>query len=173
MMKVSPNPSHNRFISADDSGMMHGASLQNRSYRENSSPLAKMKSNNLGVLQSFGLAANNKFSSKRINSGNALEFPTEKRQRRSSYMFKNSNKGIGSFHNSDLIGHSSRSNVKGSIRRSFMDTHDFGAARKSSVNRKSDFKKDDNNSIGTDYSDDDMKDIEYHQRNKELYKTLK
>ena len=32
---------------------------------------------------------------------------------------------------------------------------------------------DENNSIGTDYSDDDMKDIEYHQRNKELYKILK
>ena len=29
------------------------------------------------------------------------------------------------------------------------------------------------NSIGTDYSDDDMKDIEYHQRNKELYKILR
>ena len=59
-----------------------------------------------------------------------------------------------------------------------MDAQDVRGIRKSSVNKKPKEEEDmqgddDNNSIGTDYSDDDMKDIEYHQRNKELYKILK
>ena len=54
-----------------------------------------------------------------------------------------------------------------------MGTNDLMGVRKTSVNKRTKDRNEDNNSIGTDYSDDDMKDIEYNQRNKELYKVLK
>lgn len=132
-----------------------------------------MKSSNLGALQSFGLAAKES-SSKRLRSNAFLDFPKDERKRRASHIFAGSNKSIGSFHNANLYGGAGPQNTgKGSIRRSFMDTFDVKGSRKGSINKKAKDKDGDNNSIGTDYSDDDMKDIEYHQRNKELYKTLK
>lgn len=69
----------------------------------------------------------------------------------------------------------SKSNIKTTLRRSFLDTQNLNGLRKSSVSRPKERKQDDddNNSIGTDYSDDDVKDLEYRQRNKELYKILR
>lgn len=91
-------------------------------------------------------------------------------------MFKNSRKLFsGSYQDTaNITGVSSKSNIKTTLRRSFMDAQDIKGIRKSSVNKKpKDDDLEENNSIGTDYSDDDMKDIEYHQRNKELYKILR
>jgi len=156
-------------------------SLKDRSFRVNparkeSSPITNSKSSNLGALKSFGLAGDLGNSNQKLRSNNYLELQTnaKPRQRRASYMFKNPGKGV-SLYNPDIMSSVSKAPGIGgsSIRRSFMDTGKFKGMRQSSVNRESVKKDDDNNSIGTDYSDDDMKDIEYHQRNKELYKILK
>mmetsp|Transcript_19216 Transcript_19216/g.18878 ORF Transcript_19216/g.18878 Transcript_19216/m.18878 type:complete len:88 (+) Transcript_19216:45-308(+) len=79
--------------------------------------------------------------------------------------------GLGTLKKGTLYGGQGGGAPSG-LRRSFMGGSNLLAMRKSSVNRKNNLDEDDN-SIGTDYSDDDNKDLEYRQRNKELYKTLK
>ena len=162
-----------------------GFTLQDRSYRLE---LSKGKSSPLSKIRSKGFAdfaqgskldnSGDDFLSKRIVSNNLMDYNFDERKRRASNYVKNSNNLSKSYYEGSGFSSSSKSNIKTTLRRSFMDAQDVRGIRKSSVNKKPKEEEDmqgddDNNSIGTDYSDDDMKDIEYHQRNKELYKILK
>ena len=143
------------------------------SFRSGNDSFAKLKSNNLGALQSFGLGGNSGLSSKRIGSNNFLDLQTVKKKRRQSYMMKGSSReNIASLSRPSIYG-AGKSGAQSGLRRSFLGASNLMGMRKSSVNRKVNNRDEDDNSLGTDYSDDDNKDLEYRQRNKDLYKTLK
>lgn len=99
-------------------------------------------------------------------TNNLLDIKMRNKNRRYSFMAKGkSGQALGtraSFHGAQAKG----------VRRSFYGGN-FMHKRKSNVDQKSQIDEDEDNSIGTDYSDDDNKDLEYRQRNKNLYKTLK
>jgi len=132
-----------------------------------------LNSNNLGALKSFGLAANSGNSSKRIPHKNFLELTKPRGKRRASVMYRgNVGKGLGSFHQGSLYG-GEKGGAPSGLRRSFLGASNLIGMRKSSVNKKFVQDEEEDNSLGTDYSDDDNKELEYRQRNKDLYKTLK
>lgn len=90
------------------------------------------------------------------------------RKRRASVMYSpNPGKQLGSFYGGDKVV------ASGGYRRSFRGSSNLMRMQKYSMNKKFKEKDDDENSLGTDYSDDDNKELEYRQRNKNLYKTLK
>lgn len=122
--------------------------------------------------------ADNDFLNSRIKSNNLVDFSmiNHKRERRMSNIIGADRLKSKPFLNDPYIGHSSKSNIKSSLRRSLMDTGLGKGSRRGSVNRGSNkrvARKETDNSIGTDYSDDDAKDVQYRHRNKELYKILK
>lgn len=133
----------------------------------------RIKSNRKPSFKAFGMNSGNNFGSKRMESNNVFDLNEIKKKRRQSFMpsVSGSTKGIGTLKRGDIYGGGAKGAPSG-IRRSFMGNSMGLAARKSSVNRGK--KRDeDGDSIGTDYSDDDNKDLEYRQRNKDLYKTLR
>jgi hypothetical protein len=138
-----------------------------------SNDVTRVRSNRKPSFKAFGMNSGNNFGSKRMESNNAFDLNEVKRKRRQSFMpsQSGSTKGIGTLKRGDIYGGDAKGAPSG-IRRSFMGNSMGISARKSSVNR-SKKRDEDGDSIGTDYSDDDNKDLEYRQRNKDLYKTLR
>ena len=119
-----------------------GITLQDKTYRLE---LKKGSSSPLGQLRSKGFAeftqpskldnSGDDFLSKRLASNNLVDYQFDERKRRASNYIKNSKGVVHSAYDMGGLSSASKSNVKTTLRRSFMDTQDFRGVRKSSVGK--------------------------------------